>query len=446
MTASTESSQVSAQLLAIIVQLNLKAIHCKKPQELFFVMLNDTRQLIRYDRALLWDIHRKPLCLGISGHTTVEKESQTIHNLQPFVGQIPDPTKIQAIKVKVPSSQLPNQISKTEISEYSVLWLPILHNEKSSLGLWLERWDNTPWHENEIKVLSLIGQTYSLTWSKMKRPFGQSAISKPLWTLGALAAFWLLFLVPIPLRIVAHAEIVAKDPVLVTAPLEGIIADMHVVPGQNVKKDDLLFEYDKRVPLQNLKVAEQQVQITQAELNRALTLGLEDKKALNEAGVLKLQLNKDQVNLDFAKEQSKQLDVKAPMDGVVILDNPTEWRGKPVKIGEKVLIISNPNRTKVRIWIPEGDNITINPENLVKVYLNIDPLKSYEARLDYVSDYSIVSDQNIVSFIADANWVTVPKEARLGLKGEAILYGDNVTLFYWLLRKPLSALRDLIGF
>ena len=36
-------------------------------------------------------------------------------------------------------------------------------------------------------------------------------------------------------------------------------------------------------------------------------------------------------------------------------------------------------------------------------------------------------------------------DVKMGLKGTAILYGDEVPLGYWLIRRPLAAVRRFIG-
>lgn len=39
----------------------------------------------------------------------------------------------------------------------------------------------------------------------------------------------------------------------------------------------------------------------------------------------------------------------------------------------------------------------------------------------------------------------VPASLRIGLKGTAKLYGTDTTLFYFLMRRPLAALRQWLG-
>ena len=110
----------------------------------------------------------------------------------------------------------------------------------------------------------------------------------------------LLMSLRVSLRVVAPCEIVPKDPIIITAPLEDIIANIEVKPGEG-EEGDILFEYDKRVAKENLKVAQEEVQVAQQDLNRANTLAFRDEKSLAEISVLTAKLKKEQVNLELAQ-------------------------------------------------------------------------------------------------------------------------------------------------
>ena len=131
--------------------------------------------------------------------------------------------------------------------------------------------------------------------------------------------------------------------------------------------------------------------------------------------------------------------------GVVSLDNPDDWSGKPVQVGEKIMIISDPANTKVRIWIPEKDNLVFNKEIPVKVFLNPTPEESFDASLLFISQEIKISTNQIPSFVAEAEWVDESHDIKLGLKGSAILYGERVSLFYYFIRKPIITFRAFVG-
>ncbi len=434
-----------AQLLAILNQINLKAFSADSRKALIFLMLNDTRKLVQYDRAMLWDMSGMfPKLLGVSGHADADLQSETARLVSQRIEGLHKKNEMEVLSLDA----IPGSDQKLNHKEgtATALWLPIASKEDLVLGLWLERWDPNPWTADELKIMVFLKQGYAVAWERFAGWRWRSLVrnKKVLSAVGITVL--LLFLIPVPLRVVAPCEVIANDPYLIAAPLEGIIEKMSVDPGDTVQEGTRLFQYDKRVPLEDLATAEKEVQIADSQLNRSTTLGLNDPKALNEAAVWHLELAKQQVNLDLAKYKASQLDVKSPSAGVAIFDNPDSWRGKPVVVGERIMVVADPNNTKVRIWIPERDNVVIDPNTSIKVFLNVDPAKTYQAKLIYVADYGSLDEKGVPSFIAEAKWLTGSQGARLGLKGTAILYGENVPMVYWLFRKPWAAVREFLGF
>ncbi len=448
MTTQVAEQSPVVKILALLNQLSLAAFKCKKKQALIFQMLNDTVQLAPYDRAVLWEIQGStPKLLGVSGQSQVNKNSGLAELWQRSIKNLKDSYSIQTLSR---DSFKEGNDSWQEVSQHknqpSIQWLPIVVNKDLVLGLWLERWEAKPWSPGEIDILTFLIQAYAAAWEKFVPKITIRKITRRQTFFLFVVIFCLLFLVHIPLRIVAPCEVVPKEPTLVTAPLDGIIADMIVKPGDYVTMDQILFKYDRRIPEQEYKVAQKQVQITQSELNRATTLAFQDHRHLSEVATLRLSLQKENLSLDLAQYQVERLNVFAPQLGVVMLDDPDQWKGKPVVVGERILKISDPDMTQVRVWLPEGDNVELDYGKDVKIILNVAPESTLYARLNYIADFSEVNDTGVPSFVAEADWVNEDFDAKMGLKGTAILYGEEVPLFYWIIRRPWATLRGLIGF
>lgn len=453
MSSNPPNAQLS-QILILINQLQLKAFSSPSRAALSFIIVNDTHQIFKYDRALLWKIEdHTPSLIAISGQHSVNKETEFYQKSKRLLSYLINPNTPQELteaSFSAESNLLKEIFPKANTILY---WIPIIAQEEHHVGLWIETFrkpdakDHDPKKELHFLTNAII-PAYTAAWKK----FDQTQLliphlkKKKLWYYAALLTILALFVIRIPLRVAAPAEIVPKKPFVVSAPLDGIIAEILVKPGQEVHSGDILFKYDKRVPLQEVKSAAKQVEISQAEVERSSTLGLSDPKSLGELGVLKLKLQKDQIALELAESQAKKLDVKASETGIVMIEEPEEWIGKPVKIGEKVLTLSDPNNTKLRIWVPEGDNVRIDPRKDISFILNVSPDRTLNAKLDFISFESRIGEGDVPAFLAEASWEKPPKDIKLGLKGTAILYGENVSLFYFFIRKPYSALRRLTGF
>lgn len=447
-----EKSAAFLQYLAIANQLVLKALSAKTFEALKFILLNDTIHLIRYNRAILWSLESTvPKPVGFSGQTKFKNASEMVEQLTLLAKNIPNKERPQQLtREGFPHLKETWNAVEGEAQDSLVIWFPIKIREELKYGLWVEKWKavqgELPSQEALDLCATFLMPAYGFIMEKYVKRNIFTKLAKPSTYLSLAAALLLLlFLVRIPLRIVAPCEVIPENPYVITAPLEGIIEEIVVKPGELVKKGNILFEYDKRAPMHELRMAEKQVAMVQSEVNRAMTLGNVDKKSLAEVVILKAKLEREKVNLDYAKHQAELLHFRSPIDGVVIFDNPEEWQGRPVKIGEKILTISDPEQSRIRVWLQEHDNINLDLNTPISIFLNINPIKSYQANLIYVANEATLSDKKVPSFIAEADWVDKPKDVKLGLTGNAILYGERVTLFYFIMRKPWGTIRNFLG-
>lgn len=441
------------QLMILVNYLQLKAFKAENLKTLAFIIVNDTHKVFKYERAFLWEFDEgTPKMIAVSGHHTVYKETELLQKSTKLLRNLKDPDEARILKEESFSEEGSLFTELYSGNEKTIYWIPIKVKEQLRIGLWIEKEkpetvDNKK-EEEEIHFLaSTLAPGYGAAWEKFDQAhvFKKLKKNRQLWFYAWLTLFIVLFGVRIPLRVAAPAEVVPIDPLLVTAPLDGIIEKVVVQPGEVVKKGDLLFSYDKRVPEKELNTAKNQVEIARAELDRARTLGLSDPKSLSEVEVLKLKLKKEEIAFDLANIQAQKLDVLAEAPGIVMIEDPEEWSGKPVRIGEKVLTLSDPKKTKLKIWVPEGDNVAIDEEKPLMISLHVAPEKEYKAKLDYIGFESKIGEGEVPAYQAEANWETPPEDVKLGLKGTAILYGENVSLFYFLVRKPWSTFRRVTG-
>ncbi len=232
---------------------------------------------------------------------------------------------------------------------------------------------------------------------------------------------------------------------MIAAPLHGVIDRIVVLPGRAVQAGELLAVYDKRVALEELKVARQQVQIIESDLQRARVQAFDKATARAEIALLENRLEQEKTRLRIAEYRAERLEIRAPTAGTLMFADPNEWRGRPVQVGERLMLLVDPQRTKVRIWLPENDNIRFDIERPLRVILHSDPRQARLARLHFLANHSQTAPDGRARFRAEADWLSPTPDVKLGLQGTAVLYGEDVPLGYWLLRRPLAAVRGDLG-
>ncbi len=433
--------------------LQAAALAAKNIQELVFIILNRSVEVAPYHRSCLWDMRGgKPVLAGVSGRADVDTRSTLAEQWATAVGGLQRPAQMRVLSEEDFSADSRGswQESQGNLSVRHVLWLPIITREGPRAGLWLERWDKQGWTGPEIEALALLAKAYAHAFEKQEpRTFfsrlKSHARNRPLKLVAAAVVLALLFILRLPLRTVAPCEVAPKDPIVVTAPLDGVVEKVLVRPGQEVSQGQALIVYDKTVITQKLEVTRKQVQAAEAALDTARMQAFRDQGSRTSISLLENNLAQERIKLGLIKRRYSQLVVRAPASGSVIIEKPWEWRGKPVQVGQRVMMIFTARQSELRIWIPEDQRIAYDRRRPVDVLLNAMPNQTLHAGLKYVGRSMVISPDGTPSFTAEAGWKGGHEGVRIGFRGTAILYGDDVTVAYWLIRRPWAALRRFAG-
>ena len=137
--------------------------------------------------------------------------------------------------------------------------------------------------------------------------------------------------------------------------------------------------------------------------------------------------------------------VVSPANGTAILKDKSLIIGKPFQIGETIMTIADPNKISVKIMVPVKDSITIKRHARVNIYLDSDPLNVLQAKVMKFSYEPEMTSQNILAYRVTAKLIEDNIYPRIGLRGSAKIYGDEVRLYFYLFRKPIIFLRQTFG-
>ena len=170
-----------------------------------------------------------------------------------------------------------------------------------------------------------------------------------------------------------------------------------------------------------------------------------DSRAKRELSIAQSELNLKAGEYDYASELMKKTVVGAPRDGLVLFSDKDTWTGRPVATGERIMRIADPNSVEIAIDLPVADAIVLEEGARVQLYLDSNPLKPVEGKLTSASFHAQPNGDNVLSYNVRADFAEADRP-RIGLRGTAKVYGERVTLAYYLFRKPLSAIRQWTGY
>jgi len=412
--------------------------------ELGFVMVNDSRALAAYRQAaLLIDGEGLKAVSGVAG----------IESGAPFTLWLERIYKrLASDEIRKADSADLDGADAEEWAEWlppHALMLPLKDRDGNRLGTLLLARDEE-WTDQDIALLGRASDFYGHAWAVLHHPspitqWKQKLTAIPKWHLKLAAGIILVLLFPVRLSVLAPAEVVAHDPAVIRSPMDGVIEKVLVRPNQPVVEGDMLFELDRTTLTGKLEVARKALDTAKAELDQATQQAFFDPKAKGTLAVIRARIEERSAEAAQLEDLMARSQVKAPRAGVAVLDDPAEWQGRPVNVGEKVLAVASPNDVEVEAWLAPADVIALEKGDPVSLFLNAEPLSPVSAKLLYVTYEAISQPDGTLGHRVRAELAKGEAGPRLGLKGTAGLDGHRVPLIYWLARRPLAVVRNFLG-
>lgn len=438
-----------------------KARQAESDRELGFLLVNETLALVPYRQAALWLADAGTWSL--SGVVQVDAHVPFVQWFELVCRHVQGMTKEHDGPFSFTAADLPSELA-TDWGHWwpeQALWVGSNRafqggppkaqggaiflrdaawkaDEQAVLHEWCEIW----WHAFSVLHRPSLhsgarGLSKALAW-RAQRPWWQQ---RRLWWLALLIA---VLLMPVRLTVLAQGELVPSRPTVVRAPLDGIIDVFHVEPNQQVRRGQPLFSFDEIVIQSRLEVAQQALATAETDYRQTSQMALGDARAKTQLALLVGKVEERRAEIDYLQEQLQRARVLAPQPGVVLMDDPSEWIGKPVTTGERILRLATLDDVEVEAWVPMADAILFAPNAQVALYLSASPLQPVAAQLRYMAHEAVQRPDGSFAYRVRAK-LSEPTTHRVGLKGTAKLQGDWAPLAFWVLRRPLATLRAYLG-
>ncbi len=411
--------------------------------DLHFRILNQTKNVIAYDRAiLLVKSGRDVFPEGVSGNAVIDGEG-------PFA---------QAIKSLAPDFLTKAGHEVLVVSGDDILPLaawggayvalaPLDHNSgKEEHWLWLER--DHDFESPEINILKDIGEVAGHAL-RAQRGSGRLNIKDAAhgwrrYKKIIAAALILAFFLPVKLSATAPVEIVARSPRVVTAPFDGIIQKVDIHPGDKVSADAIVARMDREALAAEAETSEGNLRAAQAKLDRAAreSLAAPEKKA--ELQALRAEIDTLQVSYNYTKGLLDKGEIRAGKEGVAVFSDVNAIEGRPVRTGDRLMMVADPAQVELLIRIPASSMLPFQKGDAVSFHLQADPLSRYETILSTMGYQASADADGLLTYKMRAK-LPEGEDLRIGWQGTARVYSDWSVLGYAMLRRPLIYLRQVFG-
>lgn len=415
--------------------------------ELAFLMANETPALT--GAAQIFVFRKKGRRFQIEAATSVglvEQDAPQIRWLNAVLKNLSREAGLdEPREFTLPAYSPPGAAEADEHPFPSFLWAPLkLRSGAVFGGMLLTR--NSLWSEAEVMIASRLAGTYQHAWraltgeGRLKRRPLRGVVA--LCTLAALiaAGAW-----PVPMTVIAPAEIRSSNAHIIAAPLDGAIDEVLAEPNETVAKGALLLRFADTELRSSLAVAEEELSVASARLKQVNQRSFADAEARAELEIARTETSLARARRDYAAGLLERAEVRAPEPGVVILPDKQELTGRPVRTGERIMEIADPGAVQLRIDVPVADVLMIREGAKVRAFLDSDPLRPLDAHVTAASfEARLVSDQTLAYRIY-ADFDDAEARPRLGVRGSAQIFGDEAPLAFFLFRRPLSAMRQWLG-
>ncbi len=447
-TTGNRQTDTPDMVLVRFIRLCSAVLSTPVSREAAALTVNRISELVRVDRAVLVRLDGKQAILAVTGGGAAAQDSSFADAVEAVRRQYRDSNDPVTVPLKSDGQDsAPLRKVQQAMGGTSILWLPLWLDRDDKIppayALWLERWHGHSWSEkSDIELLQhaalFIG--HGLARPRAVRP-------KKRLVRIVMALVLLIFLIlPVTSSVTAPTRVLPDRPHHIFAPMDGILKDLFVQPGQRVKAEAALFQYDSRVLDKRLDEAHRSVAVAKAKLVRLEGKAHRDPEARAELPVQQLEVERAEADVLFFAKQQARAEVRTAKSGFIVLDDPDALVGATLRTGQVVLSVADPSRTKLRIMVPAGDAGFLKKGARVSIRLDSDPLQSLPAIVERIGFEIKLSEDKVPSVLVEAVWSDDIHDVQPGQTGSAKIFGESTCLGMQILRKPLIAFRSLTGF
>lgn len=258
--------------------------------------------------------------------------------------------------------------------------------------------------------------------------------------LAQIAALGLVCaLVPLPHRVSCKVTCEPSLRRYVASPFDAKLLESKVLAGDHVVKNQLLAVLDGS-DLRS-EIARLEAEMAQASQRRAAAMTSGDA---SNAELERLEVEKLQREIDVLHSRKANLEIRAPLDGVVVSGNLERRQGAPLEVGDNLFEIAPLKSLVAEIAIPEAEIGRVQEHMQARIVLDAGRGTSQRSSISRIHPRSEMRDSESV-FIAEAELVNDRQLIKPGMQGDARISVGWRPIVWILLHRPFEVARGWMG-
>ena len=425
-------------------------------EKLFAHLVNDSRRLLGFRQCFLFrrNTANGPFVIkAASSIPVIDRDAPMMRWVEKIINRMDgDVDTSEQKQFSLPAYCDDTDEEKDTYPFGHMCWTPIYEDE-TVIGGFLQTSEKVSSSSNKslaIRIAKLYAHANRAVTNKNKTIRAKKFTRKNALIGGIIAA--LICIIPVPITALAPVTVVPFEPYIVAAPIDGVVKEIVVNQGDAFEEGALLIRFDNVEQSNEAKIAERRATVAQVRLAQTSQTALYDPNTKRELAIAKAEYDLAVSEKEYADDILSKTTIAAPTSGLAIFTDKRDWEGRPVNAGQAILEIANPEQVHFSIDLPVKESIVLSKGAPVRIFLDSDPLNPISATLTQTAYQSRSDENNIISYRLFAtvsshntdtqNLDTLP---RIGVKGTAQISGNKVPLIYSVLRRPLSALRQMTG-
>lgn len=255
----------------------------------------------------------------------------------------------------------------------------------------------------------------------------------------AIIAGLMMLAIPMPYRVAADLELQPTKRRFVAVGFDGTLQSSNIRPGDSVTQGQLIATIDPREIDYELSGVE--AELHQAQQERRSRMAEHDFAA---SKIAELETQRLQTQKDLLQYRRNHLEIRSPVDGIVVSGDWKQSEGMPMTRGETLFEIAPLGSMRVEFAVPESDYAMVRVGMPVEFYLHAFANQSFSATIDKVHPRAeLRNDQNV--FIAEAVIADDRAVLRPGMRGRGKVASDRHPIAWNVFHKAYHAARHAIG-
>ena len=144
--------------------------------------------------------------------------------------------------------------------------------------------------------------------------------------------------------------------------MQRVVDSILVKPNEKVSTGAPLLKLVDIELKSNLEVARRAFRIAEAELLRGRQLAFSSNEDKAQLAELAAQVELRRAEMNFAQDKLARATVTAPNGGLIMLDDPRKWQGRPVITGQQIMKLAQPQFVEVEVQVPVADAVPLSRE------------------------------------------------------------------------------------